>query len=150
MKKKIVIRGKTPSDHTDIINFSGLEPGVAYIMTKFFIYPSTAIGTQSMELCAAVTAEKTYASPDNPNFNDDGLIATALYKMGSAANENYSNLQNIVNDSFLITQDLIISVKDATPGSPMDVNWHCEFEMVKMSKAESAVTNYKQFMIFDG
>ena len=149
MNKEFIMRGKTPSGETEILNFRGNKPGYAYRMTEFVIYPSTAIGTQSMELCASVTAAKAYEDPANPNFNNDGLIATALYKMGAAANENWSMLQDIVNDTFVITQDLILAVLDATPGSPMDVNWQCRFVAEKMSGSEAAVANFKQFSIFD-
>jgi len=149
MKKDFVIRGKTGSGKQEVLNFSGFKPGIAYRMTEFVIYPSTNIGTQSMELCASVTAAKTFEDPANPNFDHDGLIATALYKMGSAANENFSMLQDVVNDTYLITQDLIVAVLDATPGVPMDVNWQCRFETVKMSGPEEAATNYRQFAIFD-
>jgi len=147
MNKEFVMRGQTASGETEVLNFSGLTPGYAYRMTQFVIYPSTSIGTQSMELTASVTAAKTYEDPANPNFNNDGLIATALYKMGQAANEDFSVLQDIVNDTFLITQDLILAVLDTTPGAPMAVNWQCRFVGEKLSTSEEAVTNYKQFTI---
>ena len=60
-----------------------------------------------------------------------------------------SSTSSIVNDTYLITQDLILAVVDTIAGSPMDVNWQCRFVSVKMTGPEEAVTNYKQFMISD-
>ena len=38
---------------------------------------------------------------------------------------------------------------DTYTGSPADVNWQCRFESVKMTGAEEAAVNYKQFAISD-
>ena len=53
---------------------------------------------------------------------------------------------NVINDTFLITQNLILMVHDVV-GNP--VNWQCRFEAVKMSGSQEAVANYKQFTISD-
>ena len=37
-----------------------------------------------------------------------------------------------------------------TAGSSNAVNWQCRFESVKMTGAEEAAVNYKQFAISDG
>jgi len=144
------MRGKTASGEQEVLNFSGSKKGYAYRMTKFTIYPSDSIGTKNTELCATVTAGKVYESPDNPNFNNDGLIAVALFKNGAASNENFAMLQDVVNDTFLITQNLILAVLDAYPGAPSDVNWQCRFVSEKMNLSQEAVANYNQFSIFDG
>jgi len=148
MKKEFVMRGKTASGSTEVLQFSGFKAGMAYRMTEFNIYPSTGIGTQAMELCASVTAAKTAESPNNPNFNNEGLIATAFFTNHDATA--YAGFTNsVVNDTFLITQNLILAVVDTNAGSPMAVNWQCRFESVKMSGPQEAVTNYKQYLISD-
>ena len=146
MKKEFVMRGKTPSDNEEILHFSGFKPGMAFRMTEFQLYPSSAIGTANAELVGSVTAAKTAEDPENPDFTNEGLVATCLYDSNGRGNfiDN-----SVVNDTFLITQDLILKVKDTVPGAPMDVNWQCRFESVKMSGPEEAVTNYKQFLISD-
>jgi len=150
MKKEFVMRGKTASGLQEVLNFSGYKPGYAYRMTEFQIYPSTAIGTQNGELAATVTAAKTYEDPANPNFDNEGLIATALIQMGVGSGSNYGSADfTVVNDTFLITQNLIIAVIDTQSGAPMDVNWQCRFQSVKMNDAEEAATNFKQFTISD-
>ena len=145
MKKDFVIRGQTASGETEILEFGGYKEGYAYIMTEFQIYPSTAIGSQAHELSATLTAAKTLESPDNPNFNNEGLIGTALHTKHTTIGSTAS----IVNDTFLITQNLILAVIDAYAGSPMAVNWQCRFESVKINDSQAAVTNFKQFSIFD-
>jgi len=151
MKKEFVMRGQTASGLTEVLNFSGYKPGYAFRMTEFQIYPAEEIGiTDAQELCATVTAAKTYEDPQNPNFNNEGLIATAYLTMHD--NPAYATfmIPAVINDTFLITQNLIIAVLDADLGaSPKPVNWQCRFEAVKMTGPEEAATNYKQFSISD-
>lgn len=147
MNKEFIMRGKTASDSTEVLNFSGNKPGYAYRMTEFSIYPSASVGSQAYELAASVTAAKTAEDPTHPNFNNEGLIATALITGGSNFDTNTPT--SVVNDLFLITQNLILKVIDTKAGSPMDVNWQCKFVAEKMSKSEEAVTNYKQYTISD-
>jgi len=143
MNKEFVMRGQTASGLTEILNFSGLTPGYAYRLTEFKLYPSTGIGSAAYELVGSITAGKTAIVPTDPNFNDEGLIATAY------ANSNASpdgDFRAVINDTFLITQDLILMVQNAAAaGSP--INWQCKFVGEKLSTAEEAVTNYKQFTI---
>ena len=148
MKKEFVMRGQTASGKTEILNFSGHKKGYAYRMTEFMIYPSTGVGTTPGELAASVTAAKTFEDPENPNFNNEGLIAVSQSLHNNSVNYPVSNL-TVVIDTYLITQNLILAVIDTQAGSPMAVNWQCRFESVKMTGSEEAVTNYKQFMISD-
>ena len=149
MKKEFVMRGQTASGETEVLNFSGYKPGYAYRLVEFQIYPSTSIGSQNAELSATITAAKTFEDPVNPNFNNAGLIGTAMY-FALTGGSNYGDTQNsIVNDTFLITQNLILAVIDRYTGAPMAVNWQCRFESVKMTGSEEAAVNYRQFTISD-
>ena len=56
----------------------------------------------------------------------------------------------VVNDTFLITQNLILMVQDTDPSAGAPINWQCRFKAVKMDGSEEAAANYKQFTIFDG
>jgi len=147
--EEFIMRGQTASGETETLNFSGQTPGYAYIMTEFQIYPSNDIGGTHAELAATVTAAKTLEDPQNPNFNNEGLIATATLILSDTI-ANPRNIMTVVNDTFLITQDLIIAVIDTIAGSPQAVNWQCRFEKVKLSDSAEAVANFKQFTIFDG
>ena len=149
MKKEFVLRGKTASGTTEKLSFSGHKLGYAYRLTEFQIYPSTNIGGVNAELAASITAAKTFEDPENPNFKNEGLIGTALFPSIAPGDKSDSSTSSIVNDTYLITQDLILAVVDTIAGSPMDVNWQCRFVSVKMTGPEEAVTNYKQFMISD-
>jgi len=150
MRKTFVMRGKTASDQQEVLNFGKYKQGYAYRMTEFQIWPSSGMGTQNVELSATVTAAKTAEDPANPNFDNDGLIATALYNFSASSGVNYLNAGlQIVNDTYIITQNLILKVIDTYPGAPQSVNWQCRFESVKMSGAEEASVNYKQFAISD-
>jgi hypothetical protein len=148
MKKNFVMRGQTPSGETEILNFGGYKPGYAYRLVEFEIYPSTNVGGAHYELAATLTAAKVEEDPANPDFTNEGLIGTVLLVSQSGI-EFYGGTR-VINDTFLITQDLILSVIDTVAGSPMAVNWQCRFEAVKMSGPEEAATNFKQFTIFDG
>ena len=143
-KDEFVIRGQTEHNGTETLNFSGFKPGYAYRMVEFQLYPNTPSGVEAV--LGSVTAGKTAVDPDNVDFNNDGLIACALVAYSSSAFDGGIN-ESVVNDTFLITQNLILKV--TSQGSAQPVNWQCKFQPVKMSKAEEAVTNYKQFLISD-
>ena len=147
MRKTFVMRGQTVSGKTEVLNFGKYKAGYAYRLTEFQIYPSNAIASNFAEIMASVTAGKTAVDPPNPNFNDEGLIATAMMGVGTDLGTGSVRLSSVVNDTFIITQNLILMVQD-TQGDP--VNWQCRFESVKMTGPEEAVVNYKQFAISDG
>ena len=140
---EFVIRGQTISQGTEKLSFSGHKPGYAYRLTEFSLYPSTNINGQNAEIAATITAGKTSIGATSPNFNDDSLIATAFLSH-TPGHEEITSTHSVVNDTFLITQDLILTVRDSQ-NNP--INWQCRFKPVKMSKAEDAVNNYKQFLI---
>jgi len=156
MKKEFVMRGQTASGLYEILNFSGYKPAYAYRLVEFQIYPSTGIGTANFELAASITAAKlttddppvSPADPSNPDFNQEGLIATTFFNSQTSSRHTIESTP-VVNDTFLITQNLILSVIDTEAGSPMAVNWQCRFVSVKMSGPEEATANYKQFAISD-
>jgi len=145
MNKEFVMRGQTASGLTEVLNFSGNTPGYAYRITEFEIFPSNNIGGVSYELAGTVTAAKVFEDPSNPNFNNEGLIATAM--MGALNNFQSGTMHTIVDDTFLITQDLILAVVDTQTGSPMPVNWQCRFVAEKLVNGEEALANYNQFTI---
>ena len=144
---EFVMRGQTPSGETEVLNFSGFKPGYGYKLIEFQLYNSTNIGTTEPEMCGSITAGKTAVDPKAPDFNDEGLIATATFKDHNNAAYGLREL-SVINDTFIITQNLILKVQD-TASAATPVNWQCKFKPVKMSKAEEAVTNYKQFLISD-
>jgi len=149
MRKEFVMRGQTPSTagkNTEVLNFSGFKPGLAYRLTEFQIYPSTAIGSSNFECVASITAGKTAVDPTAPDFNDEGLIGTTFLTKGNSINTPTTPVA-VINDTFLVTQNLLLTVSE-TEGNTA-VNWQCRFESVKMSGPEEAVTNYKQFAISD-
>ena len=98
---------------------------------------------------ASVTAAKTFEDPQNPNFNNEGLIATSFLTMHD--NPAYVGMlpNTVINDTFIITQNLILAVLDVQAGSPRAVNWQCKFKPVKMNETEMANANLRQFHIYD-
>jgi len=145
MNKEFVMRGQTASGLTEVLNFSGNTPGYAYRLVEFSLYGSTSLGDTNVEIFGTVTAGKAAVSPTEPNFNDDGLIAVTSYADNS--NSAYGpSTASIVNDLFLITQDLILMVfNQDSAGTP--VNWQCRFVAEKMNTNEEAVNNFKQYTI---
>ncbi len=147
MNKEFVMRGQTASGGTETLNFSGYKPGYAYRIIEFQLYPSTGIGSGDNEFTGTITAGKAAIVPTDPNFNDEGLIASCI--MDHNRNSNYGpEILTVINDTFLITQNLILMVQDAG-GNNYPVNWQCRFVAEKMSGPEEAVRNYKQFTISD-
>jgi len=144
MKKEFVMRGQTASGLTEVLNFSGYKPGYAYRLVDFEIFPSTGF-PQTDEMAATITAGKTAVAPTDPDFNNEGLIASNIFQIHNT----YHSLNNVsvINDTFLITQNLILMVINTSTGTP--VNWQCRFKSVKMTGPEEAATNYKQYAISD-
>ena len=147
MRKTFVMRGQTASAGTEVLNFSGYKSGYAYRLTEIKLFPSVLTNV-GYELIATVTAGKTFEDPENPNFNNEGLIGVAMQEDNVSSHEGVGT-NTVINDTFLITQNLILAVIDTHVGAPMAVNWQCRFESVKMSGAEEATVNYKQFTISD-
>ena len=146
MNKEFVMRGQTASGLTEVLNFSGYKPGYAYRLIELSLYPSTNIIGQSYELVGTITAGKTAIAPTDPNFNDEGLIGTSFCSDNDSHAYPVSTL-TVINDTFLITQNLILMVQDSQ-GSP--INWQCRFVKEKMAGPEEAAANYKQYLISDG
>ena len=144
--KEFVMRGQTASGREEVLNFSGFKPGMAYKLTEFSLFPSTDLHSQSAEHSGSITAGKTAVTPVDPNFNNEGLIATAILNHGNGPDDANGINYAVINDTFLITQNLILMVQDSH-GTP--VNWQCRFESVKMTAPEEAVANYRQFTISD-
>ena len=144
MKKEFVMRGQTPSGKTEKLNFSGHKKGYAYKMTEFSLYASTPSGAEV--LLGTVTAGKTAVSPIDVDFSNQGLIATSTIHYNTTALDGGAE-HTVINDTYMITQDLILMVQSVQSGEP--VNWQCRFESVKLSGPEEAVANYRQFLISD-
>lgn len=149
-KKEFVMRGKTASGEYHTINFSGFKGDYAFRLIEFQIYPSTGAGTgwPNFELSATITADKVFEDPENPNFNHEGLIGTTFIQNQTSSRHTIESTA-VINDTFLITQDLILAVIDTEVGAPMAVNWQVKFMPVKMTSTEMANANYRQFSIFD-
>jgi len=149
MRKTFVMRGKTASGETEVLNFGKYKQGYAYVMTEFDLYPSGAVGGTSFDLVGTVTAGKTAVAPADPDFNFEGLIASGMFFTKDAATSAGGSTEKVViNDTYIITQNLILMVLDSG-GTSSAINWQCRFESVKMSGPEEASVNYKQFAISD-
>jgi len=145
MPEEFIIRGQTASGETETLNFSGQTPGYGFNLLEFQIFSSTG-WPASDEMAATITAGKTAVTPTDPNFDDPGLIASTIMQLHTAYHP--IGQLTIINDMFVITQDLILMVIDTAGATP--VNWQCRFKKVKLSSSAEAVVNFKQFTIFDG
>lgn len=145
--KEFIMRGQTASGFTHTINFSGHKGDYGFKLVEMKLYPSV-LTNAGYELLATLTAAKVYEDPQYPNFDNEGLIATALQEDNVSSHEGVG-ATTVINDTFMITQDLILAVIDTHPGDPMAVNWQLKFMPVKLSTTEAALTNYRQFSIFD-
>ena len=139
------MRGQTESGQTEVLNFSGNKLGYAYRLVEFQLYPSEP--NNNYELNGTITAGKTAVAPTTGiNYNDEGLIATSW--LAASSNNYYAHGPvTVINDTFLITQNLILMVQTALGSDP--INWQCRFVSEKMSGPEEATANYKQFTISD-
>jgi len=144
MKKEFVMRGQTASGQQEVLNFSGHKKGYAYRLIEFRVYPSAPVSAD-YSITGSITAGKVAIAPTNPNFNDEALIATTFAQ--NDAQPIAGHFISVVNDLFLITQDLILMVQDVQSNP---INWQCRFVSEKMNLSQEAVANYNQFTISDG
>jgi len=148
MNKEFVMRGKTASDQTEVLNFSGNTPGYAYRLTEFKLWPTVdaVLAGGDFSMRGAITMGKaTNFTANAPNFDQEGLIGNAWFRIGNSISETLQSL-SLVNDTALITQDLLLHVIDVG-SSAAAVNWQCRFVAEKMNSNEEAVTNFKQYTI---
>jgi len=147
MPKEFIMRGQTAvAAPTEVLNMTGYRPGYGYILTEFQLYPSTGIGVTGYEMTGSITADNTAMAPDNPDFHSDGLIATALAWGHPGSGQSAPYHLSVINDLFVITQDLILMIAD-TASTP--VNWQVRFKEVKLSASAEAVANFKQYTIYN-
>jgi hypothetical protein len=147
MRKEFVMRGQTASSGEEVINLSGMTKGYGYRLVQFDIWPADSLDSTRYEMYASLTAERAAGDPVNPDFNNEGLIGTAMFH--SFANPQYGTPSglSLINDLFICTQNLRFSCREADSGAA--VNWQMKFKSIKMNSSEEAVTNYKQFTISD-
>jgi len=147
MPKEFIMRGKTASGQTEVLNMSGFRPGYGYQLTEFKLWPSSVLGGVAYELNGVITANNTVLAPTTFDFNDDGVIGTAMMQDNDNIHYPISE-SSIVNDLFVITQDLLLMVEDGS-GTSEDINWHARFKEVKLSAPAEAVANFKQYTIYN-
>jgi len=147
MPKEFILRGQTAmANPVEVLNMSGYRPGYGYRLIQFQIFPSTSIGSQTYEMMGAITANNVPESPQDPNFNNDGLIGTTSIRANDASYYPMDQGNTIINDLFIITQDLLLQVHDMNSAP---VNWQVKFKEVKLSTPAEAVANYKQYTIYN-
>ena len=54
MNKEFVMRGKTDTGKTEVLNFSGYKQGYAYRLVEFDLYPATSIGDKTFEFVGSI------------------------------------------------------------------------------------------------
>jgi len=147
MPKEFIMRGQTAmADPIEVLNMSGYRPGYGYRLIAFEIFPSSSIGGSAYEMMGAITAGNTAVSPQDPDFNDDGLIATTFVRADHTMGYPIDHGNTIINDLFVITQDLLLQVHDTQLNA---VNWQVRFKEVKLSAPAEAVANFKQYTIYN-
>jgi len=146
MRKQFVMQGQIATSGEKVLRLSGISDGYGYVIDSFQIGASTNLGASGAECFAAITRAKVAMDPINPNWSDDGLVATATaYSYGLAVPGNL--VTSMVNDMAVLTQDLILSARETDNSNP--INYLIKFRSVKMTGPEEAATNYKQFSISD-
>ena len=145
MPEELIMRGKTASGTTETLNFSGHTPGYGFQLREFQLFPSTDLAVD-FELTACITAGGTALDPQSADFHDEGLIGSIILKGAAATNYDITSV-TVINDLFIITQDLLLTTFTTSGGGP--ANWQCKFKKVKLSSSAEAVANFKQFTIYD-
>ena len=148
-KEEFVMRGQTASGGTETLNF-GSKDGYGFKLVEFTVYPSlwdSTSGSAQAECVGSLTAGKTAAAAIDVDFKDEGLIGSAYFWQYYGASA-MPGAGSVINDTFIITQNLILMVQD-NQSSAQPVNWQCRFKPLKLKDAEQANANLRQFHVFD-
>ena len=147
--EEFVMRGQTASGGTEVLNF-GSKHGYGFQLVGFTVYPSlwdSTSGSAQAECVGSLTAGKTAAAAIDVDFKDEGLIGSAYFWQYYGASA-MPGAGSVINDTFLITQNLILMVQD-NQSSAQPVNWQCRFKPIEMTETERANANLRQFHVFD-
>jgi len=146
MPKEFIIRGRTASGLTEVLNMgTPSRPGIGYNLTEFVLSPSANIHDTEYEIAGTVTAGKVPVPPGDIDFNNLGLIASGQIE-NDAGHPYPISSAYIVNDLFVITQNLILMVLDQHNQA---INWQLRFKEVKLTGPAEAVANFKQYTIYN-
>ena len=148
MPEKLIMRGQTADGGTETLNFGGNKGDNAYKLVDFQLFCGANVGNQSAELVGTIAAGKAAISPTDPDFDDQALIATSYFGLHTSGANPASSYQ-IINDEFMITQNLILKVAVCSGSNTQPINWQCKFEKVKLTDSAQAVANYNQSIIYE-
>ena len=146
MSKEFIVKGRTVSGSTEKINLQGGRPGYGYQLHDFKLWGSTNLGASSMEGWGTIARSSTAIAPIDPDFNNDALVAVAVF-MTHTSPAYPPQALNMINDLVILTQDLTLMVQDTGDGDP--INWMLKFKEIKLSTAAEAVANYQAFTVHD-
>jgi len=146
MPKEFIVKGRTASGETEKINLSGGTPGYGYQLHDFKLWGSNNLGASSMEGWGTLARSSTGISPTDPNFNNEALVAVAVF-MTHTSPAYPPQALNMIDDLVILTQDLTLMVQDTGDGDR--INWMLKFKEVKLSGAAEAVANYQAFSVHD-
>ena len=141
MSKIKTLRGKLLNDSQEKIYLAGDESDQGYKITKFQLMGVNE--NTDYEVTIQIFKTKQTSFTDDVNFDDDSLIAAALYSDSTSGGEFAS--QTIVFDHEVVNQDLYIAASGPTFASPM--NYYIEMEQVTMSKGEQSVVNFSAALL---
>jgi len=148
MPREFIMRGNFTSAQgygNKKLKFSGFKPGYGYRIVEFQLYPSASIGAQSVEMSGCISCGGNNIDAANIDFNLDEIIATCAFSANGSVPNNPTNY-SVINDLFIITQDLNINTADSQ-GS--NVNWQVKFKEVKLSASAESVANFNQYSIYN-
>ena len=134
-------RGRLTNDTQDRIYLAGGQDDIGYRITKFQIMGINE--NTDYEGTVQIFKQKQTSFTDNVNFNDDALLAAALYSDSTSGGEFAA--QTIIFDQEVVNQDLYVTLSGPTMNNFM--NYYIEMEEVKMKDPEIAVVNYNAALL---
>ena len=139
-------KGKLTSDNNvtnqDRIYLSGGDAKTCYRIHDLKLIATS----ESADISPVVKIYQDQQSAVNEtiDFEEEGLIAAAIYRQDSG--NNYPPQQTIVFDNVVFNQDIFITYKD-NETSAASVNYLIILEEIKANDAELAVINYQAALL---
>ena len=139
-------RGKISDGGIDTISLHTNNGSIGYKINKFQIMPNNPGNLEAELVCKIFSVPQTAPAVNTIDFQDNTLLAVAIYGANSASA--LINSDVVVFDNTIFNQDIYVTAIDIEQTS--ECNYYIELEMVKLDLNENTVATLKDIRNIEG
>jgi len=135
-------RGQLNDREQKTIRLSTNKGEIGYRIVKYSVFPAGAATGFDYESFVSIWKREQSSVPADgvPNFNDDSLLACALFSSEANTHTNPEDL-TVYFDNEVFNQDIFIS--HSNRGTGPAINYYLELEQFKLDLSEATVATLK-------